>query len=419
MSPVIGKRVPRRDAVLQVTGRAIYGEDVTLPGTLFCKVRRSGIPHARILGIDTEPARKVPGVMAVVTARDVPFNAFGFTHLDQPVMALEKVRYAGDALAAVAATSPEAAEEAAETIKVEFDPLPAVFNPLDAMKPEAPQVHDQGNVASHLRIVFGDAAKGFAEADQIIEEKYSTQFVEHAHIEPHAQTAHYDSTGKLKVWTTVQRPFLIASDLAKVLKMPLSSIQVVTPCIGGGFGGKNEMTTEAIIALLSMRTCRPVKIVFTREEEFQATTCRHPYVMFYRTGVKKDGSITARSVRIISDAGAYVSWGESTLTKAMIHAAGPYRIPNVEVDAYLVYTNNNIGGAMRGFGVPQAGYAYESHTDAVARAIGMDPMEFRMKNCVRSGDVLPTGQVLSHATLDTILEAVAKMSGWRVAGETR
>ncbi|MGB9868022.1 MAG: xanthine dehydrogenase family protein molybdopterin-binding subunit [Bacillota bacterium] len=414
MSSVIGQRLPRHDAVLQVTGKAIYGEDLKMPGMLYCKVRRAGVPHARILKVDTSPAEAMPGVMAVVTAKDVPFNAFGFTHLDQPVIAGEKVCYAGDAVAAVAATSLEVAEEAAKAIKVEFEELPAVFDPLEAMRPDAPKIHDT-NVPSHLKIRFGDVEKGFAEADLVIEERYTTQFVEHAHIEPHAQLAYYDPTGKLTVWSTVQRPFLIAADLGKVLKMPLSKIRVITPCIGGGFGGKNEMTTEAIIALLAMKTGRPVKIVFTREEEFTATTCRHPYVMFYKTGVKRDGTITAREVKIISDAGAYVSWGESTLTKAMVHAAGPYKIANVKIDAYLVYTNNNIGGAMRGFGVPQVGYAYECHTDSVARAIGMDPLEFRMKNCVRTGEMLPTGQVLSKATLDVILDRLADMSGWKAA----
>ncbi|HHV79605.1 MAG TPA: molybdopterin-dependent oxidoreductase [Firmicutes bacterium] len=415
MSPVIGQRLPRHDAVLQVTGRSLYGEDIKMPGMLYCKVRRAGIPHARLIEVDTSAAEAIPGVMGVVTAKDVPFNAFGFTHLDQPVMAQDKIRYEGDAIAGVAATSLEVADQAAKAIKIKYEELPAVFDPLEAMKPDAPKVH-KDNIPTHFTVVHGDIEKGFAEADKIIEERYTTQFVEHVHIEPHAQLAYYDPTGRLTVWTTVQRPFLVASDLGKVLKMPLSKIRVLTPCIGGGFGGKNEMTTEAIVALLSMKTGRPVKLVFTREEEFTATTVRHPYVMFYKTGVKMDGTITAREVKIISDAGAYVSWGESTLTKALVHAAGPYRIPNVRIEAYLVYTNNNIGGAMRGFGVPQAGYAYECHTDSVARAIGMDPMEFRMKNCVVSGDTLPTGQTLQNATLDEILKKLSSMSGWKVAG---
>lgn len=415
MSTVIGKRIPRHDAVLQVTGRAEYGVDVSRPGMLFAKVLRSPHPHARILKLDTAPAENLPGVSAVITAEDVPHNRFGFTHLDQPLLVEDRVRYRGDAIAAVAADSLEAAEEAIRRIEVEFDPLPAVFDPLEALEPDAPLIHEdrESNIAEHVKIRSGDVEEGWQESDEIVEETITTQMVEHCHIEPHAAVAEVDPRGVMTVYSSVQRPFLVASDLGKILKLPLNRIRVVGTSVGGGFGGKNEISVEPYICLLTLKAKKPVKMVYTREEEFQVTTVRHPYIVNFKTGVKRDGRLVARQVEIISDTGAYVSWGASTLSKASIHAAGPYRIPHVKTDGYLVYTNNSIGGAMRGFGVPQLGFAYECHTDTVADSIGMDPLEFRLKNLLVDGSALPTGQVLETVVLkDTVREAVG-LVGWR------
>jgi CO/xanthine dehydrogenase Mo-binding subunit len=274
-----------------------------------------------------------------------------------------------------------------------------VFDPEDALKPGAPILHGDSNLADHIRIRFGDVEAGLNEADEVVEETFTTPMVEHAALEPHAMLAEVTADGELRVWSSVQRPFLVAADLARVLAWPQHRLRVLTPSIGGGFGGKNEMTAEPIVALLAMKSGRPVKLVFDREEEFTASTVRHAYRMTLTSGVRRDGTLTARRVRILCDAGAYVSWGASTLAKAAIHAAGPYRIPNVSVDAYLVYTNNNIGGAMRGFGVPQLGFAYEVHTDTIARTLGLDPWALRERTLLRSGDTLPTGQVLGQVTL--------------------
>ncbi|NSW83591.1 MAG: molybdopterin-dependent oxidoreductase [Syntrophothermus sp.] len=410
---VIGKRLPRHDALLQVTGRAIYGDDVVRPGMLYAKALRSSYAHAKILQVDTSAAERLPGVKAVITAKDVPFNRFGFTHLDQPILADDKVRYRGDALAVVAAECWEAAEEALGLIKVDYEPLPAVFDPIEAMKPEAPKVHGDTNIVAHIKIRYGDVEQGWREADEIIEETLTTQMVEHAHIEPHAAVAEVSPQGEITVWSSVQRPFLVAADLSKILGLPMNKIRVISTAVGGGFGGKNEITMEPWICLLAMKTRRPVKMVYTREEEFQATTVRHPYITKYKTGVKRDGTLVARQVEIISDCGAYVSWGYSTLTKASIHAAGPYRIPHVRIDAYLVYTNNNVGGAMRGFGVPQLGFAYEVHTDTIAAALGMDPIEFRLKNILEDNSALPTGQVLEIVTLKETIRRAIEIAGWR------
>lgn len=415
MSHVIGQRIPRHDAVLQVTGRAEYGIDLSRPGMLHAKLLRSSFPHARILKVDTSRAASLSGVAAIITAQDVPNNRFGFTHLDQPVLVEDRVRYRGDAIAAVAAESVEAAAEAVSLIEVEYEPLPAVFDPLEAMRPDAPLVHEEhgSNIASHLKIRYGDIEAGWKESDEIIEETIKTQMVEHAHIEPHAALAEVDPRGVLTIYSSAQRPFLYASDLSKILRIPQNGVRVVATAVGGGFGGKNEISVEPYISLLALKTNRPVKMVYTREEEFQATTVRHPYIVKFRSGVKRDGTLVARQVEIVSDTGAYVSWGASTLSKACIHAAGPYRIPHVWIDGYLMYTNNNIGGAMRGFGVPQLGFAYECHTDSVATALGMDPLEFRLKNILIEGSSLPTGQVLQNVALeDTIREAV-RLIGWK------
>jgi CO/xanthine dehydrogenase Mo-binding subunit len=408
----VGRRLPRHDATLQVTGRSRYAADMVRPGMLFAAVLRSRYPHARIVAIDTRPALAAPGVRAVVTAADVPFNRFGFTHLDQPVLAEERVRYLGDPVAAVAADSEETAREALEGIRVDYEPLPAVFDPAEALSAGAPLLHGDTNLAAHIKIRSGDIEEGWRQADTIVEETFTTPVVEHAALEPHAMLAEVTADGELRVWSSVQRPYLVASDLARVLRWPEHRLRVLTPAIGGGFGGKNEMTAEAIVALLALKTARPVKLIFDRREEFTATTVRHAYRMTLRSGVRRDGVLTARRVEILCDAGAYVSWGESTLAKAAIHAAGPYRIPHVVVDAYLVYTNNNVGGAMRGFGVPQLGFAYEVHTDTIAHHLGMDPVAFRLRNLLSDGDVLPTGQQLGRVTLREAVARATRLSGW-------
>jgi len=410
---VVGKSFARNDAALQVTGKIQYGDDYTRPDLLYAKILRSQHAHAKILKIDTSKAEQLGGVKAVITAKDVPHNRYGFTHQDQPILADDKVRYFGDAVAAVAATSREAAEEAISLIQVDYESLPALFDPREAMKADAPKIHGNSNIATHLKIRNGDVEQGWKESDFIFEEEISTQMVEHAHIEPHVAIAEMAASGELVVHSSVQRLFLIASDLAKILKMPINKIRVVTTTVGGGFGGKNEISMEPHISLLAMKTGKPVKMVYTREDEFEASTVRHPYRTRYKSGLKKDGTLVAREVEIVSDCGAYVSWGESTLTKASVHAAGPYRIPHVKIDGFLVYTNKPVGGAMRGFGVTQLGFTYEVHMDTLAAEMGLDPVEFRMKNLLVDHNSLPTGQVVDVVTLKECMQRAIEVGGWK------
>jgi CO/xanthine dehydrogenase Mo-binding subunit len=414
---VVGKSFPRKNALLQVTGKSVYGEDVYRPGMLYAKILRSGHAHAKIAMIDTSKAEVLPGVKAIVTFSDIPHNRYGFTHQDQPVLADDKVRHLGDAVAAVAAVSEKIAQEAITLIRVEYEPLPALSDPLEAMKDGAPLVHKKSNIASHLKIRNGDIEQGWKESDRIIEETFTTPVVEQAMIEPHAAVAEMDAEGNFTVWASVQRPFTIASDLSKILKKPLNKIRVIATEVGGGFGGKNEISFEPVICLLAAKTGKPVKLVYTREEEFCASTVRHPYIMKYKTGIKKDGTLVARQIEIISDSGPYVTWGESTLTKAVIHAAGPYRIPYTKIDGFLVYTNNPVGGAMRGFGVTQLGFAYEVHMDTIAAELEMDPIELRLKNILRDNDFLATGQQVEVVTIRETMEKAFELAGWEVKHE--
>ena len=412
----VGKRFTRPDAAVSAAGEAEYVDDLRFDRLLHGKVLRAAHPHARIIRIDTHRAESLPGVAGVLTHKDIPHNVYGFTFLDQPILASDRVRHLGDAVAAVAADHPEIAEEALRLIQVEYEVLPAIFDPEEAMRPGAPILHEghrwDRNVCFHRKIRLEDAASGFDESDVRVEGDYSTQWNEHGAIEPHICAAQPEPGGKLIIWASTQRPFLWRSDLCRVLDLPMSRVRVIPARCGGGFGGKHEIVVEPFAALFALRTGRPVKFRYTREEEFIASTIRHPYRIHYKTGVRRDGRILARQVRIVSDSGPYCSWGESALTKAAIHAVGPYRIPSVHVDALLVYTNNPLTGAVRGFGVTQVSFAHEVHTEEVAQELGMDPLEFRRVNALRTGDVYTTGMRLESVGLLDALERAAAAVGW-------
>ena len=411
----VGKRIPRVDSELQVTGLCSYGEDYYRPGMLVAKACFSRYAHAKILKIDTSLAEKMPGVRGVITYRDVPVNRNGcgfYGIADQPILAEDTVRYRGDCIAVVAAETREQAQAAAAAVQVEYLPLPAVYDIDEAMAPDAPLLHEdlfQSNIPYHLKAYLGDVDSGFSQADYIIEGTYETQKLEHTYIEPHAALAEIEPDGKLVITTTTSRVFNYIGVLGTVLNLPMSRLQIKgTAGTGGGFGGKNEVTIEPWVALLALKTGRTVHMVLTREEDIQLSTARHPYRIHYKTGVCRDGRILAQQISLYADTGAYLALGKSQLQKATVHAAGPYHIPNIRSDGYLVFTNSKIGSAMRGMGMPQACYACESHMDFVAKQIGMDPVAFRRVNMFQDAGKLPNGQVVwsepLRATMDRALE---------------
>jgi len=413
-TPAVGQRVSRPDGRLHGLGQTRYIADLALPGMLHAKIKRAGIASARIVRIDTSAAEAMPGVMAVLTGREIPVNSFGPSLQDQPVLAAERVFHAGDGVAAVAAVTEQIALDALEKIVVEYEPLPAVFDPVEAMRDDAPQVHPPaGNIYATKVIRKGDVDAGFAASDRIFEGQFRTQMVEHVPLEPHAAIVHWDANGRVTVHSTLGRITLGRADLSRTLGIPFNRIRVVATIVGGNFGGKNEITQEPVLALLSKKTGRPVKGVYSRTEEFIATTTRHPIIMDYRTGVTNAGRILARKVRLVLDGGAYCSWSETTLGKACILSAGPYRIDNLHAEAFAVYTHKTMTGAMRGFGAPQVCFAYESHMDDIAAALGIDPLEIRLANAFEEGSPSPTGQALHSVVVkDTLLQA-AERFGWK------
>ena len=416
-TPAVGQRATRPDGRLHGLGQTKYIDDLTFPGMLHAKIKRAGIASALIKRIDTSEAEAMPGVMAVLTGREVPVNSFGPSLQDQPVLCDERVFHAGDGVAAVAAVTEQIALEALDKIKVEYEPLPPVLDPLEAMKDDAPRVHPPAsNIYSRKIIKKGDIAKGFAASDRIFEGRFRTQMVEHVPLEPHASIGTWDSNGRLTVYSSLGRITLGRTDIARTLRLPINRVHVVATIVGGNFGGKNEITQEPIVALLAKKTGRPVKAVYSRGEEFTSSTTRHPIIMDYKTGVSRDGKILARQVKLYLDGGAYCSWSETTLGKACILSPGPYNIENVEAEAFVVYTNKTVTGAMRGFGAPQVCFAYESHMDDIAKALGIDPLEIRLRNAFGEGSISPTGQVLHSVVVRESLERAAERFGWREGG---
>lgn len=404
---VLGVRTPRTDAMLEASGEIIYGADIVRPNMLHAAACYSKYAHAKILSVDTTQAQKCPGVKAVITAKDVPCNRFGVKFQDQPVLADDKVRCMQDPIAVVAAETEAQAQYAAEKVHVEYEPLTPVLDPIVAMQDEV-LVQADTNIAAHIKLRKGNVEEGFARSDYILEEDFSTQKVEHLPLEPHVALAELTPDGQLIVTTSTSRAFAYITQMLRILKIDMTKLRILTPPVGGAFGGKNDVSLEPWVALLTLKTGRPVKMVFSRKEEF-FSTLRHPYQMHYKSGFTKDGEILARKIQIISDSGPYVGLGKDTLTKASVHAAGPYNIPNICVDSYLVYTNTAVGGAMRGFGVPQVAFAHEVHTDEIARKVGMDPVEFRLMNLFYDRGEAATGQLLDSRPLRKTIERALEL----------
>ncbi len=412
-TPAVGQRASRADGRLHGLGQTKYIDDMYFPNMLFAKIKRAGVASAIIKSIDTKEAEAMPGVVAIITGRDIPCNSFGPSLKDQPVLADTRVFHAGDGVAAVAAETEQIATEALDKIKVEYEVLKPVLDPMESLKLETPGVHaPSANIYGHKIIKKGDVEKAFRESDHIFEGTFRTQMVEHVPLEPHSTIAQWDANGRVTIHSTLGRITLGRADVGRTLGIPMSRVRIVATVVGGNFGGKNEITTEPALALLSKKTGRPVKCTFTRPEEFYASTTRHPLIMEYKTGVTKQGKILGRKIRLILDGGAYCSWSETTLGKACILSAGPYNIENLEAEAFVVYTNKTMTGAMRGFGAPQVCFAYESHMDDIAHALGIDPIDIRLLNAFEEGSISPTGQKLHSVVAKESILRAAKMFGW-------
>lgn len=400
---IVGTSPAHHDFVDKVKGSLLYAADWRLPGMLHGKVVRSLVPSARITSIDTSAARALPGVVAVLTAKDVPHNkvvevasgGLGELTVAQPVLAGDRVRYVGEPVAIVAAADAETADEAAELVDVSYEELPGVFDPEDALADGAPLVHEEGNVLVSWHINRGDASSAMAAADVVVEGEYRSQHVEHAYLEPEAGVAWIENgVVTLRVSTQVIEH---AAEVAQILGLPENKVRVIASYMGGGFGGKEDMTVEPYLALLTWHTRRPVRMVWDRQESILASTKRHPFIMRYRTGANSDGTLVAQEIDIIGDAGAYPNLSPRVLFAGAALAAGPYRVPNVTTRSRAVFTNNVPASAFRGFGAMQVVFGYESQMNRLAERLGLSPAEVRDRNFVRKGDVLPTGETLHTA----------------------
>jgi aerobic-type carbon monoxide dehydrogenase small subunit (CoxS/CutS family) len=411
----MGHPTRRLDAPGKVTGAIKYAADMFLPNMLHLQVLRSPHAHARIVRIDTTRARALPGVEAVLTSADVPgVDNFGVFIEDQPVMARGVVRYVGEGVAAVAAETQDIARAALALIDVEYEPLPGVFDAEAALLPGAPQLHGfaPGNVCKHTRIRKGDVEAGLAEADVIVEQTYQTAPNEHAYLEPEAGVAYLEPDGCVTVHSPSQNITHHRHMLAKILGRPINKVRMVMSTVGGGFGGKEDMLYQGMLALAAIHTRRPVRYVFTREESIAASAKRHPFRIRYTMGLKKDGRITATRMHMVADGGAYAMSTPGVMNKSAILGPGPYAIDNVQVDSIGVYTNNTPSGAFRAFGAFQSEFATEAHLDLCAERLGMDPVQLRRVNLMRDGATTHTRQQLDRVLATTCLDAVLEAAGW-------
>ncbi len=418
----IGKKLPWPYGPAIVTGKAIYTADIYLPGMLYAKVLRSPHPHARIVKIDATEAEKLEGVETVLTWKNVPRIKYNTAEKNPPnpqtfvydqYILDEYVRFVGDQVAFVAAESEEIAEKALNLIEVEYELLPAVFDPEQAMKPEAPKVHESGNITGEIPLSVGDIAKGFKEADFVFEDKYKLPIQHSLPLEPHVSVAGFDEVGNLTIWTSTQTPFLVRTKLSKLLDIQLNKVRVIVPNIGGSFGSKQDMVSEQIVALLALRTGKPVKIIFHCEEMFYASRTRHSGMVYLKTGVKKDGTFTARQCRMIYNTGAYASCGLAVLDYGAWEFFSLYKCPNLDLKGYCIYTNIPVAGAFRGYGTPQVNFAVESQVDMIAKELSMDPIEIRLKNIPHQGDTDPLiDEVIRSCGLQECIEKGAEAIGW-------
>ncbi len=413
---VIGKDARRVDALDKVLGRAKYTSDYLIDQMLHVKVVRSTQPHARIKRIDMDRARNVQGVVKIITAHDIPGeNQIGYAVPDQPLLVEEKVHYVGDPIALVIAEDEYSAGECVREVKVDYDPLPAITTPAEALNPKASAIHPKGNVAATARIIKGDIVRGMEEADIVVEHVYETQLQDHAYLETEAALAIPEAYSKVTIVGSMQTPFLVRDLTAQVLGYRQSQVRVIQAVTGGGFGGKDDMgpIVCAKAALAAVLTQKPAMLVFTREESFIVHNKRFPFLIKYKSGVMSNGKLTAAEIDITMDSGAYANRAPFVLWRAVVHSAGPYVVPNVRVEGRAVYTNKVFGGSFRGFGNPQIHFAVESQMDELSKELGIDPIDFRLRNVLRPGSRTACNQPLDHSVgIEEVLRRAREKSDW-------
>ena len=428
----IGRPVGRAEGPAKVTGQAMFPADVNLPGTLVGKCLRSPFPYAKIVSIDPNSvavARQVPGVHAVLTADDIPSHLVGRMLRDMPILARDVVRFAGQKVVAVAAENDDIAEEALNLIQIKYEEMEPILDPSDSIKPGAPVLHPgfadyagtpdgaqtYPNAAGHGSWSHGDVEQGFAEADLILEHSFKTNHQHQAYIEPHASVVFLDDTGRVQAWVNSKMPFQVRQQLSEGIDMPAGQIRVNPTTIGGDFGGKGGFMDTHLGFWLSKTTGRPVRMTMTYIEELMAGNPRHPAVMTFKTGVKKDGTITARQAHLVYDSGGYAAFKPQRGVTYGQRCLGPYKIPHGQIDSYVVYTNQVPCGSMRAPGDPQSIFAAEVQMDLIARELGMDPLEFRQKNLVQDGDASPLGHRWQNIMGMRTLDAAVKKACYRDA----
>jgi CO/xanthine dehydrogenase Mo-binding subunit len=421
---VAGRRLPRLDGIGKVTGKHVYAADFTLPGMLFGKVLRSHRPHALIRKLDVSRAAAIPGVRGIITAADIPAVRFGQAVRDTSVFALDRVLFAGHPIAAVAATSLEIAEQAIAAIDVEFEDLPTLFDPEAALDSNIrihpdwesykalPIIARSGNVSGRARIHAGDVNQAFASAYKVFEHRFTTPLVHPGYTEPRTAVADWDANSNVTVWSNTQLPFDTQNTLAEILDMPAARIRVIVPGIGGGFGGKLRIGVEHFAALLARKTARPVKVMTTSEEELTSAYPRQATVVTLKTAVDREGHLLAREGRIVVDCGAFAGSGPGTAAISLQIMAGPYKTPALALEGIAVYTNKVPSGSFRAPAGPMANFAVESQMDMIAKDIGIDPLEIRLRNIVGEGDPGPSGEIHRSVSIEECLRRAADAIGW-------
>src|ERR1051325_89156 len=444
---VVGHSVYRKDANPKITGQVLHVGNIEMPGMLHVAVLRSPYPRARIQSIDKAEAEKLSGVAIVLTGAEIARMPgvdphFGPAFRDQPILAVEHVRFIGDPVVAVAAVDRRTAEDALERVHVEYEPLPPVLDVLEAVKPESPLVHEElrpakafadlahvkpgykSNICYHFKLRTGDVDKAFAEADRVFEDTFSSPPAQHMPMEPHVTLAYLDETQRINIWTASQTPSYVRTEISNTFGVPMNRVRVRIPYLGGGYGAKLYAKLEPLVTALALTTKKPVRYALTREEEFLTIT-KHKVITKIKSAIK-NGQITARKCEVFWDTGAYAEIGPRVVHKSGYTSAGPYRIPNVWIDSYCTYTNHVPAGAFRGFGVPQVIWAYDSQTDIMARTIGADPAEFRLQHALEEGETFATGTpvrsfgikepIRQAATAVTLSDASPKQPGTKLRG---